>query len=83
MNASADIRTFLRNNPGWHFLSDVCAALGLKGKDRYAAASAVSVMKLRKVVESEGRHGTMKYRLLRECRPKAAIKRVARPSDGE
>lgn len=83
MTSSSDIRGYLRSNPGWHLLREVCDALGLTGKDRYAAGRTVGVMKLRGMLKSEGRPGQMRYQLAREARPKIAIKRVAKPAEGE
>lgn len=66
MSRAQQIRQWLAENPGWHFMGDVCA--GLAGVDRDRVTRDVDQMARRGQVEVVGKQGTKRYRFGREAR---------------
>jgi len=67
MTLSEGIRQWLRDNPGWHFMGDVCAGLNTE-VDKAKVIKTVSQMARRGQIASAGKHGTMRYALGRPAR---------------
>lgn len=66
MSRAQQIRQWLAENPGWHFMGDVCE--GLAGIDRDRVTRDVDQMARRGQVEAIGKQGTKRYRFGREAR---------------
>lgn len=68
MTRAARIRKWLTDNPGWHFGSDICAALGVDGKDRLRCLQQLRRLGEEGVLETTGTHGTKRYLLAHQAR---------------
>jgi hypothetical protein len=66
MSRAEKIRQWLQQNPGWHFMGDVCA--GLSGVDRNQVTRDVDQMARRGQILAVGKQGTKRYRLGRDAR---------------
>lgn len=66
MSRAQQIRQWLADNPGWHFMGDVCA--GVPAVDRDRITRDVDQMARRGQIECVGRHGTKRYRFGRQAR---------------
>lgn len=68
MSQSAQIRQWLGDNPGWHFMSDVCAGLGVSGQSGHRTAKAICRLAALGHVSCAGKHGSKRYSFGREAR---------------
>jgi uncharacterized Ntn-hydrolase superfamily protein len=68
MTRAAQIRQWLADNPGWHFMGDVCAGLGATGQLRNAITRDVDQMARRHQLLVVGKHGTKRYSFGRDAR---------------
>ncbi|HIE0523791.1 TPA: hypothetical protein ACXJLS_000383 [Stenotrophomonas maltophilia] len=59
MSRAKKIRQWLAENPGWHFMGDVCQ--GMAGIESKRVAHDVDQMARRGQIQSLGRHGTKRY----------------------
>lgn len=66
MSRAQQIRQWLAENPGWHFMGDLCE--GLADEDRGKVTRDVAVMAIRGQIESAGKRGSKRYRFGREAR---------------
>ncbi|SET91582.1 hypothetical protein [Stenotrophomonas indicatrix] len=66
MSRAEKIRQWLQQNPGWHFMGDVCA--GLAGVDRNQVTRDVDQMARRGQILAVGKQGTKRYRFGRDAR---------------
>ncbi|WP_198527622.1 hypothetical protein [Xanthomonas sp. SHU 199] len=63
MSRASECREWLRQNPGWHFSSDVCDGLAAKDPDaRQKIAAALSSCATRKKIERKGLRHNFRYR---------------------
>lgn len=68
MSRSKQIRQWLAENPGWHFMGDIVDGIGVEQAERLHVAQSVSRMaKVGHVIET-GNRGTKRYTFGRQAR---------------
>lgn len=63
MNRSAEVRAWLAANPGWHFMGDICDAMGVSGRERKLTQQTVSRCAGTGHLVSAGSRASMRYTL--------------------
>lgn len=69
MTRAAQIRKWLAEHRGWHFMGDICEGMGASGGSARILVSAdVGQMARRGLIQMVGRHGSKRYAFGRAAR---------------
>ena len=68
MNMSQVVRQWFADNPGKHFMGDICESFGYKGKQAQRLSLIVCRMTALGMVVATGSRGTKRYQLGRPAR---------------
>jgi hypothetical protein len=68
LTRAAQVRQWLADHPGWHFMGDICEGMGALGSARIVIAAHVGQMARRRLIQMVGKQGSKRYAYGRDAR---------------